>query len=112
MNNALYTDTGEETDLTPYRERESELVKIIEAVKSLSANPDYQLLKLLIFDGLVSTLEKRLSAEVFKKPLNEPEIYALTGQIVWAKKFSDLDKLADAYRLELTGIRKKYEQND
>lgn len=95
-------------DETPrLREKEVEIIKIVEALATVSGSDEWQKLKNLVFDGVVETLERKIAQEASKKPLNESEIYSLNGQLVWAKKFSNLESLMEVYRTELTNIRNK-----
>lgn len=87
------------------RRRESELVKIIEAIKGIETRDEWSTLKTYVFDGVLDSLEHRMASESHKMPLDEKEIYKLQGQIAWAKKFSNLETLAQAFRLELTNVR-------
>lgn len=101
-------ETEEEIDLSPVlREQETKVVKIIEAISVIAVSEQWKVLKELIFDDLVDSLERRISSEAKRKPIDEPEIYALTGQLAWAKRYADFNKLADAYKLELSNLRKK-----
>ena len=100
----------EKVDNTEHlRERESVLVRIIEAIKRVKESEDWNTLKTLLFDGSLDKLEKRLQIESEKPKLDDSEMYRLQGQISWARKYVDLDKLADAYRVELSNLRKNYE---
>lgn len=113
MNNAnLGMEEEIVVDTTVFlRQRKTELVKIIEAINNLSKNDDWQVLKGLVFDGMVEKLEKTLQAEAKKIELNAPEIYRLNGQLTWAKRYSDLYKLAETYKAELNNITKKLNEN-
>lgn len=93
------------------RERKTELVKIIEAINKLAKNDSWQTLKEIVFDGLVESLQKRLRVECEKNELNAPEIYRLNGQLQWARRYSDLYKLAETYKIELNNITKKLNEN-
>lgn len=100
----------EKADNTPsLRERESKLVRIIEALTKVSESREWKELKSLLFDNLLESLEKRLRLEVDKDIINLAEVQFLKGQIRWAKNYSDLEKLADENRKELSNIRKTYE---
>lgn len=88
------------------REKEVELVAIIEAIQNLSNNRDWVILQEKVFDGVVNNLMKRRNTEVEKKPLNGPVIHSLNGQLEWAKKYSNIASLAQIYKLELTNVRK------
>lgn len=90
-----------------FREKETELVRIIEAITKITESVEWQLLKEKVFDGVVESLKKRRDAEVEKKPLNGPMIHSLNGQLEWAKRYSNFDSLALIYKQELSNIRKK-----
>ncbi len=111
MNNSFIAQnniTLEETDVTPrLRERESELVKIIKAIEGIEQSAEWQILKEKVFDGVVDSLLRQRDNEVEKKPLNGPMIHSLNGQLAWAKKYSNLSKLADIYKLELRKIKEQ-----
>lgn len=114
MNNAIFMVDSEElvVDTTVLlRQRQAELTKIIEAINSLAKQPEWQSLKELVFDGLVEKLEKSLQQEAKKTELLPAEIYRLQGQLLWAKRYSDLYKLAEAYKLELNNLTKKLNEN-
>lgn len=112
MNNARFVEEEVIVDTTVLlRQRKTELLKIIKAIDNLSKNPDWQDLKKLLFDGLVEKLEKNLQAESKKNELQPPEIYRINGQLLWARRYSDLYKLAEAYKAELNNITKKLNEN-
>lgn len=96
--------------LPKLREKESELVKIIEAISGISETVEWEVLERAIFDKLVETLDRRMTMETNKQELNNPEIYRLQGQLIWARKYADFGGLADAYRAELTNIRQTIKQ--
>src|SRR4051812_8320783 len=101
MNNSeLNTEQEEVTlnDQIPWlRNRDSELVRIIEALGRLSNTKDWSTLKNYVFDGVTENLERRLASEASKMPLNDKEIYKLQGQLVWARKYSDLENLTNIF---------------
>ena len=97
--------------LTFLRKKEGELVKIIEAIERVAHTSDWKVLRESVFDGLTDSLEKRLQAEANKSQIVESEVYRLQGQLVWARKFADFKKLADAYRSELSNVKQKLSNN-
>lgn len=108
MNNDLFTEDIEPEVVSPIlRERQSELVRIIESLQVISSSEPWQVLKSLVFDKVVEQLEKRLKLETAKKPIDTDEIHRLNGQLIWAKRYADFNKLIDVYRLELENIRSK-----
>jgi len=112
MNNSFIVENSLELE-TPvdnterFRQKESELITIIEAINKVAESYEWQILKEKIFDGVVENLKKQRDTEVEKKPLNGPLIHSLNGQLAWAKKYSDFAKLADIYKLELANVRKQ-----
>lgn len=112
MNNSMIPNEMLEMDepvdnTVHFRQKEAELIKILEAINGLSANPDWLLLKEKIFDGVVDGLKKQRDIEVEKQPLNGPKIHSINGQLTWAKKYSNIADLAHIYKLELANIRKQ-----
>lgn len=95
-----------EVDRKPaLRQKEGELVKIIEALRKTEMTSEWSSLKNHIFDGLVEKLEKELLDEAKKDRPDNLALARLNGQLLWARKYADLLKLADLFRLELTRIR-------
>lgn len=97
------------TNIEALRERETQLVRIIEALEGISHSTEWSTLKTLIFDSLVDSLERQVKYESERKNLDDSEIYRLQGKLSWARKYASLSKLSDEYRLELSNIRKLYE---
>lgn len=96
-----------EIDRKPWlQKREGELVRTIEAIKEVRNTDAWSSLKNEVFDGVVEKLEKDLLAEAKKDSPDNLSLARLNGQLVWAKKFADLDQLANIFRLELANIRK------
>lgn len=95
-------------DISPMlQEKESNLMNIIEALKNVSQSEDWRSLKNRIFDGVVEKLERDLLIEAKKDSPDNLVLARLNGQLVWAKKYADLDKMAEVFRIELTNIRKQ-----
>lgn len=112
MNNSLVTAEEDKEDIKPrLRQRETEVIAIITALTNVIQTDDWNVLRTLIFDGLVASLEKRLKTETSNDEIKTSELYRLNGQLTWAKRYADLTKLLDVYKLELNSIRKRYEQS-
>ena len=102
-------------NLVKLREKETELIKLIEAINKIGASSEWQYLRDNLFKGVVESLKRQRDSEVEKKPLNGPVIHSLNGQLAWAKKYLDIATLADIYKLELANIRKQlhgYKENN
>lgn len=106
MNNSIVLERVEETPLTGLMEREGELAKIIEAIRAVRDSAEWSSLKELVFDGVVRDLERQLFVAAKRSEVDTKEIYRLQGQLMWAKRYADLDQLANVYRLELSSVRK------
>lgn len=97
-----------EVDRTPeLRKREADLVKIIEALGVIAGSKEWSTLKNTVFDGVVETLEKQLTSEAKKDTPNTQVLAKINGQLVWAKKYVDLESLGTFFRIELTNIRQQ-----
>lgn len=110
MNIAKIASLNLETpvDTSPIiREREGKLVKMIEAIDAISQSKEWTVLKEEVFDSLVTTLNKQISAEARKENPDTLKLNRLAGQLKWAEKYSDLRKLESLFRTELTNIREQ-----
>lgn len=108
MNNAFLSIEKEpnvDTEVK-FREKEIELIAIIEAIETIATSKEWLVLKTKLWDGVVVSLLKQRDTEVEKRPLNGPLIHSLNGQLAWAKKYLNISDLANIYKLELQNIRK------
>jgi hypothetical protein len=95
-------------DITPMlQQKESDLINVIEALKNVSQSKDWRSLKNRIFDGVVEKLERDLLSEAKKDSPDNLVLARLNGQLVWAKKYADLEKMADVFRIELSNVKKQ-----
>jgi hypothetical protein len=113
MDNSLITQVNAYEEekphdlLTALAEREAELVKIIEALGQVAVSDDWRVLKELIFDKVVESLDRQVSVESKSNEIDVNHLYRLQGQLSWAKKYANLDELKDAFKVELKNIRNK-----
>jgi len=117
MNNAKFAidfvdEQFEEEKAPLIRQRLEEISRIIDSMQRIADNEDWKVLKILIFDELVATLEARQKSEASKKPIDTDELQRINGQLIWAKRYSDLYKLIDVYKLELTSLKDKLNANN
>lgn len=93
-------------DKTPeLRKRESELMNIIEALGVIADSKEWSTLKTTVFNGVMETLERQQKNEASKDDPDKMALAKINGQLVWARKYADLDSLTNVFRLELTNIR-------
>lgn len=95
-------------DVAPQlKDREGKLIKIIEALQSVNQSQAWSTLKTEVFDSIVNILEKEIKDEAKKETPDTLKLNRFAGQLKWAEKYSDLYKLENVFRQELTHIRTK-----
>lgn len=108
-NNSLILDLNvleEKPDTTPQlKEREQYLVRVIEALRGVRHSKEWSTLKTELFDGLTASLEKQLKNEARQEDLNVLSLARIAGQLKWAERYADLEKLEQTFLVELKNIR-------
>lgn len=95
-------------DLKPQlQQREAHLIKVIEAIRGVSKSVEWSTLKTEIFDSLVNVLEDQIKNEAKKENPDSLKLNRLAGQLKWAEKYADLNKLENVFRVELSGLKIK-----
>lgn len=89
------------------RAEESRLVRIVEALQEVQSSKAWSSLKTEVFDNLVNVLEKGIKNEAKKEDPSPLKLNRLAGEVKWAERFSDLSKLENQYRGQLTNIRQQ-----
>ena len=90
-----------ELDRTPYlRGKEQELVAIIEALEALSRSNYWLIVKSKLFDGDLEALQAEMQVET-----DPAKLFRLQGRWQAIKRYSNLEKLAQAKRNELDNIK-------
>lgn len=90
------------------KEREGELLRIIEALRAVQDTKGWNTLKELVFASISDTLHKEITDEAREDNPDTLRLSRLAGQLKWAERFSDLNKLEQVYRVELANIRRIY----
>lgn len=93
------------------RERESELVRLIDTINRIVSNSDWLTLKEIYLDRLIPSLEKQLKTESEKDEIIPSKIYRLQGKLEISKRYTDLEKLNDDFRKELVNVRLQLKNN-
>lgn len=106
MNNALALQAESSDRNEKLRIREGEIARMITLLRAVAQSEEWRSLKELLFDGLPGKLKAELLAEALKEHPSLEHLRYLSGQLTWAKKYADLEKLADVYRLELSNVKK------
>lgn len=90
------------------RERQIELIKILEAIDAVLKSREWGMLKELEFDNMEERLERELLSEA-KTSVDVNKIYKLQGELAGVKRV-DLINLGMKRRNELEGINLKLKQ--
>lgn len=88
-----------------FRAREGELITIIAALRAVQDSPEWSTLKTKVFDDLPLALTREIQSEARKENPDTLKLNRLAGQLKWAEKYSDLSKLEQVFKLELTNVR-------
>lgn len=88
------------------REKEQELINILECIQRISSTDEWSTLKTKVFDSLPESLSKEILIEAKKENPDTLKLNRLAGQLKWAERYSDLSKLEQEFRLKLTQVRK------
>lgn len=101
-------EVSSQEDLSPkYRAEEARLLNIIESIQEVRATKAWSSLKAEIFDKLVDVLDRELGTEARKNSPDPLKLNRTSGELKWAERFSDLHKLENVYRAQLTAVRKQ-----
>lgn len=92
-------------DTESIAKHEVHLVKVIEAIRAIKGRKEWSTLKKEVFDDLVASLDTMISHEAKKPTPDVGRLNRLSGQLMWAERYSDLDKLETAFQLELKNLR-------
>jgi hypothetical protein len=89
------------------RGRQEELIKLLDAISKISSSKEWAVLKEIIFDKSLTSIEKQILNEGQAKEINTSRIYRLQGEWLWAKHYSDMERFAEGLKLELQNIKNK-----
>lgn len=87
------------------RERQADLVRLIEALAKLEESKEWNVLKELVFDKSVTAIERQILNESLTNPIDTNKLYKLQGEWSWAKQYSDVARFADTLKKQLSDIK-------
>lgn len=90
-----------------FKEREQKLIRVIEALRDIQKTKAWSSLKAELFDTLPDNLHHQIIQEAKKQNPDTNKLNRLAGELKWAEGFSDLKKLEDTFKVELTNVRQK-----
>ena len=88
------------------QERQSELVKIVEAFASLEKSKEWETLKELVFDKELQGIENRMKSESNKPVIDTTVLYRLQGRKEFARQFCDVKRYVNFLVQQLEEIKK------
>ncbi len=107
VNVPLNEDSNREEISQKYQTEEARIIRIVEAIQGLKSSKEWSTLKTEVFENLTNVLEKDIKTEAKKEDPDPKKLNRLSGELKWAEKFADLDKLEVSYSTQLTNIRKQ-----
>lgn len=98
------TELNEEQK-TILRAKQTELIRLTDAVAKLSKSEEWATLKEIVFDKSVASIERQLLSEALTKKIDTDKLYKLQGEWAWAKQYSDMDRFGDTLKNQLEDIK-------
>ena len=99
-------------DLEAVKAREVKLIRVVEAIRKLQKSKEWSTLKTEVFDGLTESLNALILAESKKEQPDIGRLNKLSGQLLWAERFSDLAKFEQPFSQEIKNIKQSYGEKD
>lgn len=106
MNNSQISLEHSLREIPNLKDREVRLVGLVEKLRRVAKSEDWSSLKNELFGEAVTSLERQLQSEASKNNPDLQELARINGQLTWARKYADLNKLADIFMGEVNSIRK------
>lgn len=89
------------------QEEQNKLIAILESLKRLSHNEDWQVLKELVFDKSLEAIERQIKSVSLMETINTDKLYKLQGEWSWCKQYSDSNRFAETIKKQLEDIKKR-----
>ncbi len=87
-------------------QKRGELVKIIESFETLEKSKEWSIIKELVFDKDLSSIDRKLLNAALESPLDTAKIYSLQGERAMAKRY-DGGRFIESLKNQLADINKK-----
>lgn len=89
------------------RERQSEMMTLIEALVKLDKSKEWGVVKELVFDRSLTSIERQLMNESLAPEVSTSKIYKLQGEWAWAKQFCDVNRFVENLKKQLENLNKQ-----
>lgn len=89
------------------REKQAELVKVIEAFAKLENSEEWGTLKELVFNNTVTSIERQILNKALASQIDVNELYKLQGEWVWAKQYADVSRFTENLKKQIENIKNK-----
>lgn len=89
------------------REKQTELIQIIESFEKLEKSKEWETVKELVFEKSLLSIERQIMNEALAKEINISKLYKLQGEWVWAKQYNDVNRFTESLKKQLADIKKR-----
>jgi hypothetical protein len=89
------------------REKQDELIKVIEAFARLETSSEWAVLKELVFDRSLVSIERQILAEASSPQVDINKLYRLQGELAWARQYNNVGRFIETLRKQLENIKNK-----
>ncbi len=89
------------------REKQEELIRLIEALLTLDKSQEWATVKELVFDKSLAAIERQLLVETLAPTVVVEKLYHLQGQWAWAKQYADVNRYVKTLKVQLENIKNK-----
>lgn len=90
-----------------YREEQTRLIKLLDALAKLDKNKDWETLKEMVFAKSLQAVERQMLTECLSPEISIEKLYKLQGEWVWAKQYTDVDRFIETLKKQLEEIKNK-----
>jgi len=92
--------------MSTLEERHDELVKILQSFEILEKSKEWVILKDLVYDRELSSVERQLFNASLENPLDIAKLYTLQGRRAQAKKY-EINHFIETLKKELESVNKQ-----
>lgn len=106
MDDLLKEELTEEQKIR-LREKQTELIKLLETLQGLEKTDEWQTLKELVFKPSLNAIQKQIISEALNPTIDTNKLYRLQGEWTWAKQHADTDRFASTLKKQIEDIKNK-----
>lgn len=81
--------------------------RLLDAIEQLEKNKDWKVLKEMLYEPSLASIERQLLSESLKSIVETQNIYRLQGEWTWAKQHADIPTFISTLKHQLESINQK-----